>query len=361
MSNKADAFKVDISGIKRALIIRHRAIGDIILVTPFIRALKKAIPGAEVDVVIEPMGIEVLQGNPYLNRAIILERNRLKKAPLFVRIKDTFRFYKDLMDRKYTIVFDLWGNLRTALMCFLTGAKYRVGFNFRGRKYFYNTVVEPDVPPKYNVFYHMDLLKAIGIKDDGGKTDFYVGDEDLKFADDFYGKIGRLPKDTVIGLNGAGSWITKRWPEYKFALLADSIVRSLKNIKVVIIWGPGEKAMAEKIYSQMKEDKKDVFLAPDTNLKQLGAIMLGMHVFVSNDGAPNHMAAALDVPSLTVFGPTNYRSWVPAGNSRHMEVHSSLKCAPCDAMECPTDIECMNGIDPGLVFDRMTELLNDTK
>lgn len=353
--------KVDITKIKKALIIRHRAIGDIILVTPFIRALKKAIPDIEVDMVIEPMGIEILQGNPYLNKAIVFEKDRLKKAPLVKKIQETYKFYKGLSDAKYDIVFDLWGNLRTALMCFFTGARYRVGFNFRGRKYFYNTVVKPDIPPKYNAFYHMDLLRAIGIKDDGGKADFYVTDADKKFADEFYSKIGRQPQDVVIGLNPAGSWITKRWPEYKFAELADKIVKSFKNIKIVIVWGPKEKVMAEKIYSLMKEDRTDVFLAPDTTLKQLGAIQLKMNAFVSNDGAPNHLAVALDVPSLTVFGPTNYKSWVPAGSLRHMEVHSGLKCAPCDRMKCPTEIECMNSIDSGGVFDVLTELLKNTK
>ena len=352
--------KVDTAKIKKALIIRHRAIGDIILVTPFIRALKKALPDAQVDMVIEPMGIDVLEGNPYLHRALILEKNRLKKAPLSVKMKETFRFYKGLMDAKYDVVFYLWGNLRTALMCFLTGAKYRVGFNFRGRKYFYNTVVFPDVPPKYNVFYHMDLLKAIGIKDDGEKTDFYVPEKDVKFAGDFYSGIGRKPGDKVIGLNGAGSWITKRWPEYRFAELADAIVRAFKNVKIVIVWGPGEKAMADKIYELMTADKKDVFLAPETTLKQLGALQLQMDAFVSNDGAPNHIAVALDVPSVTVFGPTNYKSWVPASNKRHLEVHSALKCAPCDNMECGSGIECMNGIDSKTVFDKMMELLKNT-
>ena len=349
--------KVEIKKVKKALIIRHKAIGDIILVTAFIRALKKALPEAEIDMVVEPMGIEVLRGNPNLSRMIVYEKNRLKKAPLGVKIRDTAAFYAGLAGRKYDIVFDLWGNLRTALMSFLTGARWRVGFNFRGRKYFYNVVVKPDQPPKYNAFYHMDLLKAIGIPDDGGKTDFYLEDADIKYADNFYQSINVKSGDTLFGLNGAGTWITKRWPEYKFAQLADIIIRSFKEKKIIIIWGPGERPMAEKILSLIKEDKKDVFLAPQTTLKQLGAVLQRMDAFVSNDGAPNHLATALDVPSVTVFGPTNYRSWVPSGNNRHLEVHSTIACAPCDRMECPTAIECMNGIDPQEVFLKMKPLL----
>jgi ADP-heptose:LPS heptosyltransferase len=353
--------KVDLKKIKKALIIRHKAIGDIILVTAFIRALKKALPDAEIDMVVEPMGIEVLKGNPYLTNMIVYEKNRLKKAPLGVKIRDTVAFYAGLAGRKYDIVFDLWGNLRTALMSFLTGARWRVGFNFRGRKYFYNVVVKPDQPPKYNAFYHMDLLKAIGIPDDGPGTDFFIGEEDKAYADNFYASINVQSRDSVFGLNGAGTWITKRWPEYKFAQLADIIIRSFKDKKLVIIWGPGKRPMAEKIFSLIKEDKTDVFLAPPTTLKQLGAILSRMDAFISNDGAPNHLATALDVPSVTVFGPTNYKSWVPAGNARHVEVHSTIGCAPCDRMECPTEIECMNGIDAREVFIKLEALLKDTR
>jgi ADP-heptose:LPS heptosyltransferase len=349
--------KVDLNRIRKVLIIRQKAIGDIVLVTAFIRAIKKALPDAQIDMVIEPMGIEVLDGNPYLHRTIIYEKNKLKKANLFVKMYETFRFYKTLMDGKYDIVFDLWGSLRTAIMAFLTFARYRIGFDFRGRKYFYTMAVKQRPEAVYNVFFHMELLRALGIKDDGEKTDFYVRDSDKKFADDFYKKIGKSPEDKVIGLNGAGSWITKRWPEYKFAELADSIVKVYKHRKILIVWGPNEKQMAEKIYSLMKEDKKDVFIAPETTLKQLGALLLGMNVFISNDGSPNHIAVALDVPSVTVLGPTNYVSWVPAGNRRHLEVHSSISCAPCDRMSCPTAIECMNGIDSGVVFEKMNELL----
>jgi ADP-heptose:LPS heptosyltransferase len=353
--------KPDLTKIKRVLIIRHRAIGDIILVTPFIRAVKKALPEAEIDMVIEPLGIEILEDNPYLSRMVIYEKNRLKKAGLFVKIVETVRFYKGLMDRKYDMVFDLWGNLRTALMSFLTGAKYRVGFSFRIRKYLYNIIVEPDVPPKYNAHYHMDQLKAVGIQPDGERTDFKVRSQDIKYAEDFYTSIGVKPSGMVFGLNGAGTWATKRWPEYKFAGLADILIREFKGCTIVIIWGPAEKPMAEKIYGLIKEKRENVFLAPPTTLKQLGAIQLRMRAFVSNDGAPNHLATALDVPTVTVFGPTNYRSWVPNNNKRHLEVHSTLACAPCDRMECPTETECMNGIREEEVFDRLKELLENTR
>ncbi|MCE5300877.1 MAG: glycosyltransferase family 9 protein [Spirochaetia bacterium] len=351
---------IDLNKVKKILIIRHRAIGDIILVTPFIRALRKALPDAEIDMVVEPMGIEVVEGNPYLSGYRVFEKNRLKKAHLFAKIKGTLDFYAGLYRRRYDLVFDLWGNLRTALMALLTGAGYRVGFNFRFRKYLYTHVVVPDGAAKYNAYFHMDLLKPLGIQNDGEKLDFYTGPDDEKAADDFIAGTGVLKGTPVFGLNGAGSWITKRWPEYRFARLADIILEKHPGALIIIIWGPGEREMAERIYSLIKGDKKNVRLSPPTTLKQLAAIIKRMDAFISNDGAPNHIAVAVDTPSVTVFGPTNHLSWVPAGNLRHLEVHSTIACAPCDRMSCPTQIECMNSMEAETVYQRVAQLLKNT-
>ncbi len=307
--------KVDLSQVKRVLIIRHKAIGDIILVTPFIRAIKKALPDAEIDMLVEPMGIEILKGNPYLANVVVYEKNRLKKANPFVKIVETVRFYMKLFGRRYDLVFDLWGNLRTALMSFLTGAKYRVGFHFRIRKYLYNIIVVPDEPPKYNAYFHMDQLKALGIPDDGEKADFYIFPGDIAFADDFYRGIGVKAGDTVFGLNGAGTWKTKRWPEHKFAELADILIKKHSGCKIVIIWGPSEKPMAEKIYSMIKGDRSGVFLTPPTTLKQLGAVQKRMDAFISNDGRPTTWQSRLTSLRLRFLGrQITYPGCLPAIN-----------------------------------------------
>jgi len=348
--------KIETDKLQRALIIRTRAIGDILLTTPFIRTLKKRIPNIEIDYLCEPLGLPILQGNPYLNSIIAYEKNKLQKGAPSVRIKETFRLYADLRKRKYDIVFDLFGNLRTALMSFLTGARYRVGFTFRGRQAFYNIKVKPDIEPKYNVFYHMDLLKAINVENDGERLDFYFENEDKTYIESFLSAKKISNKDVIIGLNPAGSWPTKRWPEQKFSELADMLVEDVKESKLIIIWGPGEAQMADSIITGMKGDKSRVFIAPDTSIKQLGALIKQMRVLITNDGAPKHIADALDTPTVAIFGPTNYKSWNPVNNAIHIAVTSGIECAPCDKTECH-DIKCMESIRPEQVLGYVKKLL----
>ncbi|HRU39421.1 MAG TPA: glycosyltransferase family 9 protein, partial [Candidatus Goldiibacteriota bacterium] len=197
--------KPDLKNVRRVLIIRTRAIGDVILTTPFIRAVKKAMPQAEIDYLVEPFAEPALRGNPNLSNIFTIKRqaikkdppnvrqlrkNELKKRGFFAKMIQTADLYRTLISRKYDIVFDLWGNLRTAFLAFITGAKTRVGFNFRGRKYFYNFRVEPDIRPKYNVYYHMDLLKPLGIPEDGPQTEFFTSQEDEDFAEAAYNDMG---------------------------------------------------------------------------------------------------------------------------------------------------------------------------
>jgi ADP-heptose:LPS heptosyltransferase len=359
--------KPDLAKVKRVLIIRARAIGDVILTTPMIRAIRKSLPNAEIDYLVEPFAEPALSGNPNITNIILFKRHDPKRElpSVTAAIKKaapkgfggfgwTIGLYAFLFARKYDLVFDLWGNLRTSLLSYLTGAKYRAGFNFRGRKYFYNLRYEPDIKTKYNVYYHMDLLKTAGIPEDGEQTEFYTSKEDDKFADEFIfatGSRGRL-----IGISAVGSWKTKRWPPKKFAALMDAFIRDNKENRFIVFWGPGEKDLAETVVKFLKEEKKNIFLPPETSVKQMAAIMKKLDLLVTNDGAAQHIAVALGTPAITIYGPTNYKAWGPADNPRHLEVHSSDKCAPCDRMACDNFI-CMENISVEDVLEKSLKLL----
>lgn len=364
--------KINKNKIKKILILRPRAIGDVILTTPFIRNVKKEFPDAQIDYLVEPFVKPVLEGNPYITNIILLQRqkiknepdnikaikNKLQNAKSSVKIMDSIKFYLEFFKKRYDLVFDLWGNLRTALISFLTGARYRVGFTFRFRKYFYNIRVKPDICPKYNVHYHLDLLRAIGIEPDSEKTEFYINNSEEIFIKKFLKNVGINDKDILIGLNPNGSWITKRWFEKKFAKLTEIILKEIPSAKIIILWGPGELANAQNIINAVNYNKEKVILAPETNLKQFGALIKNLDLIVTNDGAASHIAVALDTKSLTIYGPTNPKSWSPLGNQRHLVIAPEISCAPCDKTVCPFGtIECMNSIKEEEVFLKLKELL----
>lgn len=346
--------KVDFSKVKKVLIIRPGAIGDVLLTTPFIRALRKALPGAVIDYVAAPFPAKILEGNPYLSNVIVFDKNKYKNANFIVKSVNDLKFYSSLAKNKYDLVFDLFGNLRSALMAFLSGARYRAGFTFRVRKHLYNIKVKPAQNPMYNAHYHTQLLAAIGIPEDGESLDFIIPQEEKDKAAEFIGAI--KSSGPVIGLNPSGTWPTKRWPEEKFGRLAELILKGIKGSAVAVLWGPGEKYMAEKVMRNCGS-KQGIMIAPETDLKGLAALIGQMDVLVTNDGAPKHIAVAMKTPAVTIFGPTNSVSWNPSGSADYPAVVSALDCAPCDKTQCPErDIECMKKISEDEVFESVKKL-----
>lgn len=354
MANRSSVIKVDLSKIKKVLIIRPGAIGDVLLTTPFIRALKKALPGAVIDYVAAPFPAKILEGNPYLSNVIVFDKNRYKNENFIVKNINDLKFYSSLAKNKYDLVFDLFGNLRSALMAFLSGARYRVGFTFRVRKYLYNIKVKPAQDPMYNVHYHTQLLAAVGIPEDGEELDFKISESEKDKAGQFINTIKN--GGPVIGLNPSGTWPTKRWPEEKFGELAGLILDGIKQSCVIVLWGPGEQHMAEKVLKNCPV-KQGIIMAPQTSLKELAALIGQMDVLVTNDGAPKHISVAMKTPTVTIFGPTNSISWNPCNSPYYPAVVSALNCAPCDKTQCPDkDIECMKKISAAEVFEAVKKL-----
>lgn len=364
--------QIDLKQIKKILIIRPRAIGDVILTTPFIRNLKKTMPDAKIDFLLEPFVAPVLYGNPNINNILVFKRYAPKKElPAVAKmrknemqnISSNVKIFKNNMDmlfylnrQKYDIVFDLWGNFRTIIISVLTGAKYRVGFVYKLRKFFYNIPVAPDIIPKYNVNYYFDLLKPLCIQPDNEQTEIYYSREDEQYITNF---VNDLKKDgsKLIGINPMGSWITKRWPEEKFIELINLLLKELSDIKIILIWGPGELDSVSKIKSFFKNNK-EVIVAPETNINQLAALIKKLDVLVTNDGAPKHIAVAVGTKTITIFGPTNYKSWGPADDLRHIYIFSGIKCAPCDKMICKDkNMECMKKIEAKYVFEKIKLLI----
>ena len=146
------------------------------------------------------------------------------------------------------------------------------------------------------------------------------------------------------------------WQPEKFAGLIDALIRNNGKNRFIILWGPGEKPLAESIAGMITGDKKNVFIAPETSIKQMGALIRKFDLLVTNDGGPKHIAVAVGTPTLTVYGPTNFGSWGPADDPMHLEVHSMDKCAPCDKMSCDNFI-CMENVKVEDMLEKSLQLL----
>jgi lipopolysaccharide heptosyltransferase II len=315
--------------IHKTLIIKLRAIGDVVLSTAVLPNLRAAYPDSELHFLVESSGKEILEGNPYTDRIIVLPRKEWEELNRTSRWLKNWQFMKQLRSEHYDLVFDLFGNPRSAILTWITGARHRVGFSFRGRKIAYNHRVIPRGDRIHEVAFNLDALISFGIPVRNKDISFFVKESDQSSLKKWMQKKG-LDDSFVVGLHTWGSWSAKRWGLEKFAQLADHLIEYY-DARILLLWGPGEKDHARRV---QKLGSNRMILAPPTTLKELGALLSLCDLVVANDSGPMHIATAVGTPTVGIFGPTNWKLQGPYGEQNASVYHKNLMCLGCNRLEC---------------------------
>lgn len=329
--------------VSSLLIIKPRAIGDILLSTPVIVNLKKSFPSLAIDFLCEQFAADVVKGNPDIREVITFNKHN----------DSTLSIISQVRKKNYDIVIDLFCNPRTALITFFSGAQLKIGFPFRGRAYAYNIHVPPRGGEVHNVDFNLDVLRRFNIPVVDTQPFFPLNDGVRHFATSWFDKQGL--KDTVtVGINPSGGWYTKKWRNESFARLSDAIIE-WKGWNVLFFWGPGEYDDVRDIHSRMKHRSN---IIPKTSLKEMGALLQQCQYLISNDSGPMHIAASLGVPTLGIFGPTNPFLQGPYGNNNAWVRREELDCLACNLTTCPIGNVCMTDLSVDVVFDAFKKLVD---
>ncbi len=331
---------IDKQQVRRILVIKLRAVGDVLLATPAAANLRRCFPDAEITFLTEPPAAAVVQGNPAITEVLVF--NPGKDNPL--------SFFYGLYKRRFDLVIDLFGNPRSAQMAFFSRARYRVGFPFRGRGYAYNIKVPVRSDIVHNVEFNLDAVRHIGIEVEPVEPFFPV---DTQARSRMKALLREFRDDgPLIAVNPHGTWETKRWDFDNFAELADRLVEEV-NARILIVWGPGEYEHAIEFRKRMRHD---AFIPPATTLAELGALLSLCHYVISNDTGPMHIAAALGIPTLGIFGPTNPFLQGPYGGIHSWIRKEDLGCIACNQTRCSIGTPCMKELPVATVLDAFKKL-----
>lgn len=334
--------KID-TKVNRILVLKLRAVGDVLLSTIVLRNLRRWQPGAQLDFLTEPPALDVVSRHPDVNEVLCYDRTRESGVALIRRVRH----------RKYDLVIDLFGNPRTALITRLSGAEWRVGYRFRGRAYAYNRIVTPRGGEVHNTQFNLDALEHIGVAIVDRNLYFPIASEEAKVAEELLA-AARIRNGPVIALNTGGGWYTKRWPLDRFAALADRLVEAY-DASIVLPWGPGQREEVETVRAGMKHRAS---IPPPTTLGQLGALLKRMSLVISNDSGPMHLAAAVGTTVLGIFGPTNPALQGPYGPGHAVIRNESVSCLGCNLTACPIHHPCMKELPVEAVYQAAAALLN---
>ncbi|HLB00001.1 MAG TPA: glycosyltransferase family 9 protein [Bacteroidota bacterium] len=330
--------------VERILVIKLRAIGDVLLSTAVLPGLRAAYPGASLDFLTEKYCAGVIEGNPHVSGLLTFDPRAERSLNLIRRVRAA----------GYDLVLDLFGNPRSAVLALLSGAHVRVGYRFNWRTLCYNRVVTPRGGTVHNVDFNLDALSRIGIDARDGKPFFPLDREAEAFAGECLDGAGYGGKK-VVALNPGGGWSSKKWRPDQFAGLGRRIVAERRS-GVLIVWGPGEEEDARRVLAGIG---RGAVLAPPTTLKRLGALLKLCEALVTNDSGPMHIAAALGVPVLAIFGPTVPALQGPVFTRSEIVQNLTLDCLGCSYTECPIGNPCMIDLPVEKVYSSLERLMKN--
>lgn len=337
---KTDKVKIDKTKIKKILLIKPAAIGDVLLATPAAENLRASFPDAEINFLTQKFCKEALTENPFITRILTYD----------LKYDSGWFIIKKIRKQRYDLIIDLFGNPRTALITFLSGAKYKVGYKFRHRKYAYNIKLDSRGSEVHNVEFNLDSLRVLGLEVKSYSPKFYINYIHSGFADNFF-KASGLDNSTVIGINPCGTWKTKVWYLNKFAELINNMD---SGYKFLIFWGyEDERRQAQELIDKTGEN---VILIPDVNIKYMGALLKKCKVFLTNDTGPMHIASALGVNTAAIFGPTNSQLQGPLNSNSVIINNRELSCLGCNLTkieDCPHGHKCMAELEVDYVIEKL--------
>jgi ADP-heptose:LPS heptosyltransferase len=325
---------------ERILVIQFRQIGDVLLSTPVLRALRSAYPRSYIAFLTEPSPGRVLQGNPLLDEVIIRPRPSTWRQQ--------WHLLRHIRHRRFALVIDLMGNPRSAILSRLSGARHRLAFAHFPRSLLYTILVTPHHPvPEYVVTTRLRLLQPLGIH----ATDFtptlpYTqGDQDIVTT--FLRAHTITPQECLVCIDPTHHVPTRQWPGTHFSALVDLLSERL-GARVLLLWGPGEKAQVQAIAAAAHSQP---ILIPEWGLHTLSALLAQTDLFIGCNSAPLHIAVSQDIPTLTIMGATLSVNWIPP-EPRHRAVFAGLPCQPCEKNFCgpPLNIACLRTLTVDTVF-----------
>lgn len=342
----------------RVLLIRLRLIGDVVLSTPVIRALRRAFPDAILTYLVERDAAAVVAGNRDLDRIIVVERSRGLK-----RVLDDVKLARQLRRERYDVVIDMHGGPRSSWLTLATGAPQRIGYDMPGREWMYTRTIPRarELRPRHSVLNQWDLLEGIEGWPGGAADparDAVAMPVDVDADRRIAGRLqaaGVAPDHQLIVLHVSASNPFRRWPEPAFAEVVASLVSQSSDRRVILSSGPSDRLAADRIVAAARallpdSAREQVIDFGEFDLAELRALVERSGLFIGGDTGPLHVAATTTTPIVAIYGPTlpaRSTPWRdPAIPGESIEI-AGLPCRPCDQRVCaPGDYRCLTSIRP---------------
>ncbi len=342
------------SEVKKVLLIRFAAMGDTLLMTPAVRAIRNKYPDANLDFLVSNINFSIIENSPYLSKIYKFEFS--KKIS---KLKENLKLLNRLRKNNYDLILDFepFVSLTALIAIFLKG-KYTAGYKTENqKKHFAFDGFVNHSKKRHEVDNLLALAEHIGCDVHDRKTELWIPEEVKARIEMLFSahKIGKK-KIVVIHPSTGGENHPRQWPEEYFVKLIEFLYNNYET-DIILIGGKNEKNIAERIEADTKG--KAVSLCGQTDLNGTIEIIRRCDLFISGNTGTMHIAAALDKPLIALHGPTDPARFGPLGNNSHV-IKSPLHCSPCLNLGFEygcKEYPCMKFITPNMVIDSI-KLIN---
>lgn len=353
MSESISKSEIDWSKVRRVLVVRLRSIGDTVLATPSLIALKRFLPDAQIDVLLEDWVAPVLDGFDAVDNVLTVSRTD-KKSRLETALK--------IRRNKYDVAFNLHGGTTATFFVRASGAKYRVGL----ANYQYNFLYTHCAPSPlefwqtehaHSAEQQLALLGFVGVPVfDKPKSRLIVTKSALNSIEEELSSRA-LHDSSFALLHPTAAFETKQWATENFVRVSEYLFD--KGLPTIAVATKNERRVLETL---RQTSRVPVWIFDDLTLPEITALAAKAKIFVGNDSGIAHIAAAVETPSVVVFGSSNINHWRPWTNARHEIVFEKMDCQPCAGYACGKfgKAECIRRVTVKQVIEAAEKVLAES-
>ncbi len=349
MADATIAVYKELMNSTKILIIKMTAVGDVVLSTAAFKAIHHQFPNARICCLTSSQASAIVESCPYINEILVFDHKQKNLKDLWHKSKELRRYHFDK-------VVDLQNNRVSHLLSFLTMAKESYGFNNGKFGFLLSKKIKNNVRHIPPVEHQFRILKMLGIDyDPAVKLELFPSLKDDAYVQELLDSEWLSGSQLFVGLNISASpeWPSKNWPLEYMAKLCDILGHS--NIRVILTGEDKDRPLGRQVIAKARA--KPASFIGKTTILQLAALIKRCQVYISPDSAPLHVAAAMQVPILAFFGPTDARRHIPPAD-KSVILHKPMKCSPCYSGICKIKTHaCMNEILPEEVARKVMQFI----
>jgi heptosyltransferase II len=347
--------KLPEKGIERVLIRGTNWIGDVVMTLPAVAAVRKTWPRARISVLAKPWVAEV-----YRLSADVDDIIDFQEPGRHAGIGGKLRLARELRGVGFDCAILLQNAIEAAIIAALAGIPFRAGYNSDGRGVLLTHAVRRTkaIRRVHQIDYYIEMVRALGCEPAGRDVRLRPGRDYDGLAEALFSRFGIAENRPLIGIApGAAYGPAKKWFPERFSAVADRLIDAT-GAQAILFGSVGDRESTAAVQGSARHPLIDI--AGMTNLKEAIALIARCSLFISNDSGLMHVAGALGVPTIAIFGSTNPVTTSPVGK-RSVVIHHEVPCGPCLKPVCPTDFRCMEGIGVEEVCAAARKLLSNAE